>query len=45
MKPTPPPRPKVKLNRDAMWELLDRLGMFQNELAASAGCPRDTFPN
>ena len=33
MKPTPPPRPRVKLNRDAVWELLDRLGMSWNEPA------------
>ena len=33
MKPTPPPRPRVKFNRDAVWELLDRLGMSWNEPA------------
>ena len=24
--PAPPPRPRVELNRDAVWELLDRCG-------------------
>ena len=33
MKPTPPRRPGVKLNRDAVWELPDRLGMSWNEPA------------
>ena len=32
MKPTPPRRPRVKLNRDAVWELLGRLGRSQNAL-------------
>ena len=27
MKPPPPRRPRVKLNRDAVWELLDRLAV------------------
>ena len=26
MKRSGPPRPRVKLNRDAVWELLDRCG-------------------
>ena len=33
MKLSRPPRPRVKLNRDAVWELLDRLGMSWNEPA------------
>ena len=33
MKRNRPPRPRVKLNRDAVWELLDRLGMSWNEPA------------
>ena len=33
MKRSRPPRPRVKLNRDAVWELLDRLGMSWNEPA------------
>ena len=33
MKRSGPPRPRVKLNRDAVWELLDRLGMSRNQLA------------
>ena len=37
MKRSRPPRPRVKLNRNAVWELLDRLGMFQNELARQCG--------
>ena len=37
MKRSRPPRPRVKLNRDAVWELLDRLGMSQNELARQCG--------
>ena len=30
MNPTPPRRPRAKLNRDAVWELLDRLGISWN---------------
>ena len=37
MKRSRPPRPGVKLNRDAGWELLDRLGMSWNELARQCG--------
>ena len=33
MKRSRPSRPRVKLNRDAVWELLDRLGMPWNEPA------------
>ena len=33
MKRSRPPRPAVKLNRNAVWELLDRLGMSWNEPA------------
>ena len=37
MKHSRPPHPRVKLNRDAAWELPGRLGMFQNELARQCG--------
>ena len=37
MKRSRPPRPRVKLNRDAVWELLGRLGRSQNELARQCG--------
>ena len=30
-------RPRVKLNRDAVWALLDQLGISQNELARRCG--------
>ena len=33
MKRSRPPHPRVRLNRDAVWELLDRLGMSWNEPA------------
>ena len=33
MKRSRPSRPRVKLNRDAVWELLDQLGMPWNEPA------------
>ena len=32
-----PVRPRVILNRDAVWALLDRLGISQNELARRCG--------
>ena len=32
-----PARPRVKLNRDAVWALLDELGISQNELARQCG--------
>ena len=32
-----PARPRVKLNRDAVWALLDQLGISQNELARRSG--------
>ena len=32
-----PARPRVKLNRDAVWALLDQLGISQNELARRCG--------
>ena len=32
-----PARPRVKLNRDAVWALLDELGISQNELARRCG--------
>ena len=32
-----PVRPRVKLNRDAVWALLDQLGIPQNELARRSG--------
>ena len=34
MKRSGPPHPRVKLNRDAVWELLDRLGISWNEPAS-----------
>ena len=37
MNPTPPRRRRAKLNRDAGWELLGRLGRSQNELARQCG--------
>ena len=37
MKPTRRRRPRVKLNRDAVWELLGRLGRSQKELARQCG--------
>ena len=36
MKRSGPPRPRVKLNPDAVWELLDRLGMSWNKRRAGA---------
>ena len=33
MKRSHPPRPRAKLNRNAVWELPDRLGMSWNEPA------------
>ena len=39
-----PARPRVKLNRDAVWALLDQLGISQNELRAAAGFRRATCP-
>ena len=35
--------PRVKLNRDAMWELLDQLGISQNELARLCGLSSGYF--
>ena len=35
--------PKVKLNRDAVWELLDELGISQNELARLCGLSSGYF--
>ena len=32
-----PARPRVILNRDAVWALLDQLGISQNELARRCG--------
>ena len=32
-----PVRPRVKLNRDAVWALLDQLGISQTELAQMCG--------
>ena len=32
-----PVRPRVILNRDAVWALLDQLGISQNELARRCG--------
>ena len=32
-----PARPRVLLNRDAVWALLDQLGISQNELARRCG--------
>ena len=32
-----PSRPRVILNRDAVWALLDQLGISQNELARRCG--------
>ena len=32
-----PVRPRVKLNRDAVWEVLDRPGMSRNQLARLGG--------
>ena len=32
-----PARPRVKLNWAAVWELLDQLGISQNELARRSG--------
>ena len=37
MKPTPPRRPRVKLNRAAVSELLSLLNMTQTELAQRCG--------
>ena len=37
MKRKRPARPRVKLNRDAVWALLDQLGISQNELARRCG--------
>ena len=37
MKRSRPPRPRVKLNRDAAWELLDRLGMSRKNPARRSG--------
>ena len=42
MKRSRPPRPRVKLNRDAVWELLDRLGMSWNE-PGRRSCPDNGF--
>ena len=39
MKRSRPPRPRVKLNRDAAWELLDRLGMSRKNPARRSGLP------
>ena len=35
--------PRVKLNRDAVWELLDELGISQNELARLCGLSSGYF--
>ena len=35
--------PKVKLNRNAVWELLDELGISQNELARLCGLSSGYF--
>ena len=37
MKRKHPARPRVKLNRDAVWASLDELGISQNELARRCG--------
>ena len=37
MKRSRPPRPRVKLNRDAAWELLDRQGMSRKNPARRSG--------
>ena len=37
MKRSRPPRPRVKLNRDAAWELLDRLSMSRKNPARRSG--------
>ena len=37
MNPTPPPRPRVKLNRAAVSELLSLLNMTQTQLAQMRG--------
>ena len=37
MKRKRPARPRVMLNRDAVWALLDQLGISQNELARRCG--------
>ena len=39
-----PARPRVILNRDAVWALLDQLGISQNELARRAGFRRASCP-
>ena len=35
--------PRVKLNRDAVWDLLDELGISQNELARLCGLSSGYF--
>ena len=44
MKRSRPPRPRVKLNRSAVPELLSLLHMTQTELAQLCGLTPDTFP-
>ena len=38
-----PARPRVLLNRDAVWALLDQLGISQNELARQCGLSSGYF--
>ena len=38
-----PARPRVLLNRDAVWALLDELGISQNELARLCGLSSGYF--
>ena len=38
-----PVRPRVILNRDAVWALLDQLGISQNELARRCGLSSGYF--
>ena len=43
MKRKRPARPRVILNRDAVWALLDQLGISQNELARLCGLSSGYF--
>ena len=43
MKRKRPARPRVILNRDAVWALLDELGISQNELARRCGLSSGYF--